>query len=185
MKSTTTETQEALNKKIESITDEEMKSMGWTNYNLTDLNSCLKTYKINTVVRIRHFISQVSHESACGKYTVEVGNDDYFKKYDGKLGNGKGEGAKYKGAGYIQLTGKNNYKAFSDSIGDPKVMDGADYVSKNYPWTSAGFWWEKNKMNELCDKNSTVEQVTKRVNGGKNGLADREEKYKLAKTIWK
>jgi predicted chitinase len=56
-------------------------------------------------------------------------------------------------------------------------MEGVDYVVEKYPATSAGFWWMNNKMNALCDTNPPVEQVTRRVNGGTNGLADRQMYY--------
>jgi putative chitinase len=101
--------------------------------------------------------------------------------YEGRsdLGNThSGDGPRYKGAGYIQLTGRANYQAFANYIKDPEVMDGVAYVSSRYPFTSAGFWWMNNQMNALCDKNPTVEQVTLIVNGGYNGLDDRKMYYK-------
>ena len=176
------------NGKVYKITDVQMQKMGWKNYNLADLNSCLKRFEINTVNRVRHFISQTSHESACGVYTQELGGPSYCAKYDGRrdLGNTKpGDGCRYKGAGYIQLTGRSNYQQFANYIHDSKVMDGVSYVSKKYPWTSAGFWWHRNGMNKLCDGNPSVEVVTKRVNGGYNGLAERKRYYDRACTIFK
>lgn len=142
-----------------------------------ELNRCLKQFNITTPVRIRHFLSQISHESGGGRYKKELATGD---AYEGRrdLGNIQpGDGRKYKGAGYIQLTGRANYQDFANFIKDPKVMDGVNYVAEKYPFTSAGFWWSNNKMNELCDKNPTVEQVTLRVNGGYNGLADRKMYY--------
>ncbi|MGV2389079.1 MAG UNVERIFIED_CONTAM: hypothetical protein LVR29_14860 [Microcystis novacekii LVE1205-3] len=68
------------------------------------------------------------------------------------------------------MTGKYNYQALANFTNDPKVMDGADYVGVNYPFTSAGFWWKNDNMNALCDLGGTVKEVTKRVNGGQNGL---------------
>jgi putative chitinase len=62
-------------------------------------------------------------------------------------------------------------------------MEGVDYVSQHYPFSSAGFWWQDNNMNALCDQNPTVAQVTKRVNGGYNGLQDREDYYNRAKKV--
>ena len=62
-------------------------------------------------------------------------------------------------------------------------MEGVDYVAKTYPFTSAGYWWVSNKMNELCDTNPTVEQVTLRVNGGYNGLTDREHYYTICQRV--
>jgi predicted chitinase len=152
---------------------------------VVELNECLETFNITTTSRIRHFLSQISHESGGGRYKKEIASG---AAYEGRtdLGNTQpGDGRKYKGAGYIQLTGRSNYKAFSDFIKDPKVMDGVDYVAEKYPFTSAGFWWKNNKMNELCDKNPSVADVTKRVNGGYNGLVDRQFYYNIALKVIK
>lgn len=149
---------------------------------IVELNKCLKTFEITTPVRIRHFLAQISHESGGGRYKEELasGND-----YEGRgdlaryLGNTQsGDGPRYKGAGYIQLTGRANYQAFANYIKDPEVMSGVSYVASRYPFTSAGYWWYSNQMNILCDTNPTVEQVTLRVNGGYNGLDDRKMYYK-------
>jgi predicted chitinase len=78
------------------------------------------------------------------------------------------------------MTGRYNYQKFADFIKDPDVMNGYEYVAQNYPFSSAGFWWESNNMNGLCDTNPTVDQVTLRVNGGYNGLEDRKHYHKLA-----
>jgi len=141
---------------------------------ITEMNSCLNLFQINTPVRIRHFLSQISHESGGGRWKEELASgDDYEGRAD--LGNTQpGDGPKYKGAGYIQMTGRANYQQFSNYIKDPKVMDGVSYVAQKYPMTSAGFWWNNNKMNAFCDTNPTVAQVTLRVNGGYNGLSDRQ-----------
>ena len=165
------------------VTDAQMKSMGWTNYNLNDLNNCLNKFSINTPARIRHFISQCSHESACGYYTQELGDYSYCSRYDGRadLGNTQpGDGCRFKGAGYIQLTGRSNYQKFANYMGDSRIMEGVSYVSVKYPWTSAGHWWHNNNMNALCDSGATVEQVTYKVNGGDRGLEDRKKYYNKA-----
>ncbi|WP_458120752.1 glycoside hydrolase family 19 protein [Paenibacillus sp. Z6-24] len=170
------------------ITKEQLKEVGWRNLNdemLKDLNNCLSRYDITTPDRIRHFISQCSHESVAGLYTKEIASG---KAYNGRkdLGNTQpGDGPKYKGAGYIQMTGRSNYQQFANAIGDSRIMEGVNYVSKVYPWSSAGFWWHKNNMNSLCDRGATVEQVTKRVNGGYNGLADRKKYYEKCLRIFK
>ena len=145
---------------------------------IVELNKCLNTFKIITPVRIRHFLSQISHESGGGRYKEELASgEDYEGRED--LGNTEpGDGRKYKGAGYIQLTGRANYQAFADYMKDPNIMKGVSYVAKNYPFTSGGFWWSNNQMNQLCDKNPSVEQVTKIVNGGYNGIDDRKMYYK-------
>jgi len=152
---------------------------------LADLNNCLGKFQINTAPRIRHFLSQTAHESGGLRWLQELDDGSYLEGRD-DLGNvNPGDGPKYKGAGVIQLTGRANYQAFSKAIGDPKVMDGCDYVATTYPFTSAGFWWSNNNMNALCDNNATVEDITLKVNGGYNGLDDRREYYtKACQVIW-
>ena len=174
--------------KINKVTDSQMQKMGWTNYNLNDLNNCIRKFSINTVQRIRHFIAQCSHESGLGKYTEELGGTSHCSKYDGRrdLGNTqKGDGCRFKGAGYIQLTGRYNYQQFANYIKDNRVMEGVSYVSKKYPWTSAGFWWSQNGMNKLCDSGASVEVITKRVNGGYSALSERKKYYDRACGIFK
>ena len=70
-------------------------------------------------------------------------------------------------------------------IGDSAIMNGVNYVADNYPWRSAGFWWYSNNMNDLCDKGASVEEVTKKVNGGYNGLAERKKYYNICAEIFK
>ena len=149
-------------------------------FEVVELNECLYRYDITTKSRLHHFLSQTAHESGGGRYKTEISNGWYLEGRS-DIGNFRpGDGPKYKGAGYIQLTGRANYQAFSDYMGDPRIMEGVDYVAENYPFTSAGFWWKSNGMNELCDRDPSVEAVTRRVNGGYNGLQDRKKYYKRA-----
>jgi putative chitinase len=150
---------------------------------IVELNNCLKTFDITTPARIRHFLSQTAEESGGGRYIAELADGS---EYEGRtdLGNTQpGDGPRFKGAGYIQLTGRSNYQAFADFIRDPKVMQGCSYVSVNYPFTSAGFWWKQNGMNSLCDQGASVEQVTLRVNGGYNGLEERKHYYSICQQV--
>lgn len=146
---------------------------------LQDLNNCLKKFAINTPQRMRHFLSQCGHESAGLRYTKELASGaDYQGRED--LGNTQpGDGPKFKGGGWIQLTGRYNYQSLANYLHDDRVMEGVDYVAKTYPATSAGFWWHLNNLNALCDKPGvTVRDITLRVNGGTNGLNDRIQYYK-------
>ena len=145
-------------------------------YEIDEMNSCLEKYEITTAPRIRHFLSQTAHESGGGRYKKELASGEAYNNRS-DLGNGPTDGPKYKGAGYIQLTGKYNYSRLSEYLNDPRVMEGVDYVAENLPFTSAGYWWTDNKMNELIDSGADVVAVTRRVNGGENGLADREHYY--------
>lgn len=170
-------------------------------------------FAINTPVKLAHFLAQCSHESAnfklvtenlnysadglrkiFPKYFKDVSPESYARNpqkiasrvYGGRMGNGSeltGEGFKYRGRGFIQLTGKNNYKAFSDSIGIDVVAE-PDLVATKYPLLSAAWFFSKNCLSKCIDANdTTVTNVTKCVNGGTIGLADRlkhfKEYYKL------
>lgn len=168
----------AMQEFVRLVTREQLNQVGWYNKYITDsmladLNNCLQRFNITTPARIRHFISQCSHESGCGYYMVEEASGRAYE-YRKDLGNiYSGDGVKYKGAGYIQLTGRANYQSLANYLGDQNVMQGANYVANNYPWTSAGYWWYKNNMNSLCDNGSDCLAITKRVNGGTNGYQDR------------
>jgi predicted chitinase len=170
------------------VTADQLKQLGWVNVSdamITDLNNTLVKFDIITPDRIQHFISQVSHESALGYYTQEIASGWKYEGWVTSLGNTEeGDGPKYKGAGYLQMTGRRNYQAFADFIGDSQVMEGVNYVAEKYPWMSAGFWWNQNHMNELIDnEGTTVIDVTHVVNGGENGLDERIQYYKLVQEI--
>jgi putative chitinase len=103
--------------------------------------------------------------------------------YGGRMGNGpeaSGEGFKFKGRGYIQLTGKDNYTAFAKAINED-VIANPDLVATKYPLASAAWFFHKNGLHKIADKGATdavVTEVTKRVNGGTIGLADRLKHFK-------
>jgi predicted chitinase len=144
---------------------------------ISELNKCLHTFEITTPARLRHFLSQTAHESGGGRYKEELADGS---AYEGRsdLGNTQpGDGPRFKGAGYIQLTGRANYQAFASYIKDQNVMQGVSYVAAKYPFSSAGYWWQSNRMNALCDGSPSVEAVTRRVNGGVNGLEERTMYY--------
>jgi putative chitinase len=162
-------------------------------------------FNITTNLRLAHFLSQCSHESGGFKATQENLNYSvaglkntflkYFpgviaegyarnpekiasKVYGGRMGNGdeaSKEGYKFRGRGYIQLTGKQNYTNFAKFIGEDTVTN-PDLVATKYPLSSAAFFFNSNKLWTICDEganNSVVTSVTKRVNGGIIGLLDR------------
>jgi putative chitinase len=103
--------------------------------------------------------------------------------YGGRMGNGTevtGEGWKFRGRGYIQLTGKDNYKAF-DAVVAESIIDNPDLVATKYPLLSAAWFFHKNGLHKIADKGATdavVTEVTKRVNGGTIGLPDRIKHFK-------
>ena len=99
--------------------------------------------------------------------------------YANRMGNGdenSGDGYIYRGRGYIELTGKDNYTAFGQTVSDD-IVDNPDLVASTYPLASAGFFFNSNNIWTQCDLGSGIDAVTavtKRVNGGVNGIADRQ-----------
>jgi len=167
-------------------------------------------FNITNPLRLAHFLAQCGHESAGFKAVQENLNysadglkkifPKYFpgnlaegyarnpekiasKVYGGRMGNGDEttkEGFKFRGRGYIQLTGKDNYTRFGKFIGEDTVAN-PDLVATKYPLASAAFFFDSNKLWEICDRgadDATVTAVTKRVNGGTIGLADRIKHFK-------
>ncbi len=166
-------------------------------------------FNITTNLRLAHFLAQCSHESGDFRLVKENLNysasgllkifPKYFttetaplyerqsqkianKVYANRMSNGdekSGDGFKFCGKGYIQLTGKENYTKFSQFIGEDCVAN-SDLVATKYPLASAAFFFDKNGLWSICDKGSTIEvvtSVTKRVNGGTIGLDDRINKF--------
>lgn len=130
------------------------------------------------VIFPKYFKSNAS-ALACHRQPEKIGN----KVYSSRMGNGNeasGDGYKFRGRGAIQLTGKDNYNAFSVYIGDKEIMNNPDLVSSKYFFQSALFFFTRNKVWSLCSKVSdeNILLVTKKINGGTNGLSDRSEKTK-------
>lgn len=103
--------------------------------------------------------------------------------YAGRMGNGpeaSGDGYKFRGRGFIQLTGKTNYAAFDKCVAEDILAD-PDLVASKYPLLSAAWFWDSRKLNAVADKGATdadVTAITKVVNGGTHGLDDRVAKFK-------
>ena len=104
--------------------------------------------------------------------------------YASRMGNGpeaSGDGWRYRGRGALQLTGKDNYKAFADYCKRPDVMSNPDIVATELAFESAMFFFERNKLWAICDQGITdgaILALTKKINGGTHGLQDRSEKTK-------
>ena len=167
-------------------------------------------FNITNNLRLAHFLAQCGHESGgfkavsenlnysadglkkiFGKYFPGNLNESYARQpekiaarvYASRMGNGdeaSKEGFKFRGRGYIQLTGKANYTNFTKFVGEDCVSN-PDLVATKYPLASAAFFFDSNKLWAICDKgadDATVTSVTKRVNGGTIGLADRIKHFK-------
>lgn len=174
------------------------------------LSLCLPDYDINTPRRVAAFVAQCAHESGGFKFlkenlnyraaslmkvwpryfpTQDIANQYANKQemianraYGGRMGNGpeqSGDGWKFCGRGLIQLTGRNNYQAFADSI-ETDVEEIPAYLQTFEGAVQSACWfWETNKLNQWADA-SDILTLTKRINGGTLGLADRQKHYEHA-----
>lgn len=150
------------------------------------INQYLEEGKITTPLRLIHFLAQCCEESARFSTLEEIGSDAYFTRYENRMGNNNtGDGAKYKGRGLIMVTGKDNYEKVGKRIGDPLLVNYPDQLaSSDYAAHSAVVFWADNGLNALADADD-VRAVTKRINGGVNGLHDREEYTELLKDLFR
>lgn len=177
------------------------------------LNAALDKYEINTPERVAMFMAQVGHESGglkrreenlnysaqrltqvFPKYFRDVDPNDYARNpekianrvYGNRMGNGdedSGDGYRYRGRGFIQLTGKNNYKAFADAMG-MSLDEAVDYLSTaEGAAMSAAWFWDMRNLNADADRGDVV-TVTKKINGGTIGLHERQALYKEALGIF-
>ena len=177
---------------------------------LSQIHDTAAKFNITSNLRLAHFLAQCAHESGNFKAVNEnlnyskdglmkvfpkyfPGNlaESYAKNpekiasrvYGGRMGNGDEttkEGYKFRGRGYLQTTGKENYKKLGHFLNED-LLSNPDLVSTKYPLASAAFLFNNNKLWEICDKgadDATVTAVTKRVNGGTIGLVDRIKHFK-------
>lgn len=140
---------------------------------------------IDTTLRAAHFLAQVAHESNAGRWMEELASG---RAYEGRkdLGNTEpGDGVRFKGRGLIQLTGRANYGAYSLAIyGDDRAVRDPSMVARLPDAAlAAGWFWQAKGLNALADRDS-LEVVTRRVNGGLNGLADRAKRLQQAKRLF-
>lgn len=177
------------------------------------LSTELPKYGIDTVERVAGFLSQCGHESLGFTVMRENLNyraetllrvfPKYYKTqadaeahahkpekianrvYGGRMGNGPeatGEGFKFRGRGFIQLTGKTNYTLFAESV-NKNLDDTVNYLETTEGAIESACWfWKKNGLNELSDKKDVL-GMTRRINGGTNGLDDRRAKWDKAMKV--
>lgn len=166
-------------------------------------------FQLNSPLRIAHFLAQCHHESMgfsrkeenlnysadgllktfkkyftpdlanqCARQPEKIANIVYANR----MGNGaglSGDGWKYRGRGYIQLTGKDNYAAFDLAVTE-NILENPNYVATKYPLFSAGWFWNTNRLNDLADRGAdqqVIADITKKINGGYHGLEDRVNQF--------
>lgn len=147
------------------------------------LMGAMAAHGIDTPMRQAHFLAQVAHESGSFRYSEELASGD---AYEGRedLGNCEGgDGPRFKGRGLIQLTGRANYRSYGESIGVDLCAEENRRSVGDDPARAAdvsGWFWESRKLNDVADRDD-VREVTRRINGGYNGLAERQAFLRRAK----
>lgn len=159
---------------------------------ISALNTAITHRNINTPKRIAAFLAQVGHESGQLQYVRELGNNQYLSKYDTgtlalRLGNtpeADGDGQKYRGRGLIQITGRSNYRECSLGLfGDERLLALPELLEQpQWAAESAAWFWELNGLNELADRDQ-FNSITRRINGGLNGLEDRLQLWARARAV--
>ena len=156
------------------------------------LNRAMACRQVNSARRVAAFIAQIAHESGDLRYVRELGSDQYLSKYDtgtlaARLGNtpeADGDGQKYRGRGLIQITGRRNYLACSQALfGDDRLLRQPELLEQpQWASESAAWFWQSNGLNELAD-NDQFTAITRRINGGLNGLEARLQLWARAKAV--
>lgn len=148
-----------------------------------DFTSILNEYEINTELRVAHFLAQIIHESAGLQTTEEFASGAAYEGRVVGLGNtAPGDGKRYKGRGVLQLTGRGNYRRYGKILG--LDLEGQPHMAAE-PLISlriACVYWRDRNINPLCDADDLV-AVTRKVNGGTNGLTDRGRYLAKAKAV--
>lgn len=159
---------------------------------LDAINDACEKYQINTPKRIAAFLAQIGHESGYLVYVREIwGPTPAQVRYEGRrdLGNTQlGDGKRFLGRGLIQVTGRDNYRQATDGI-RKQFPAAPDFVAnptalEQTPWAavSAAWFWDSRNLNALADKDDFV-GLTRRINGGTNGMADRQRLWDAAKKV--
>ncbi len=170
------------------VTPEVLRALGWTGVNmwadaLTD--ACI-LHGIHTRARLAAFLAQVGHESGGGRWVREIwGPTDAQRRYEGRrdLGNDQpGDGKRFLGRGLIQITGRANTTAARDALRPDLSLDAFCrwLETPEGAAESAAWWWAKRGLNVLADAGAFV-TITRRINGGTNGAADRMARWKAAR----
>jgi len=149
---------------------------------LAPLNEAMAEFSIDTPLRQASFLAQVGHESGQLRYVRELASG---AAYEGRADLGNviaGDGVRFKGRGLLQVTGRANYAACGVALGQdllaaPQLLEQTAFACR-----SAGWFWQSRGLNRLADAGDQ-ERVTRRINGGVNGLAERLALYQAARKV--
>ncbi|WP_085703951.1 glycoside hydrolase family 19 protein [Pseudomonas sp. B15(2017)] len=150
------------------------------------LNTAMQQYQIVGTKRVAAFIAQIGHESGHLRWVREIwGPTDAQRGYEGRedLGNTvPGDGRKYCGRGLIQITGRANYAACGEALGLDLINHPEQLELPQHAAMSAAWFWKQNGLNDLADRDQ-FNTITRRINGGLNGLEDRLALWEKARAV--
>lgn len=156
------------------------------------LNAAMARYRIDTAKRRAAFLAQIGHESGQLQYVRELGSEQYLSKYDtgslaARLGNtpeADGDGQRFRGRGLVQITGQDNYRRCSLALfADLRLLQQPELLEQpQWAAESAAWFWQVNGLNELADRDQ-FNSITRRINGGLNGLEDRLQLWARARAV--
>jgi len=157
------------------------------------LQAAMTEFAIEAPARVAAFVAQLAHESGQFLFMEEIwGPTPAQRRYEpastlaATLGNTEsGDGRRFKGRGPIQITGRANYRRFGDLLGVDLVSDPARAAHPELAFRVAGLFWSKKGLSELADRatDEAFREITRRINGGFNGLDDRRKFYAVARTV--
>jgi putative chitinase len=157
------------------------------------LRAAMDEFAINTPAREAAFVAQLAHESGQLRFMEEIwGPTDAQRRYEPastlatRLGNTEvGDGKRFKGRGPIQITGRANYGQFGNLLGLDLLGSPEQAAVPDVAFRIAALFWAKNGLNELADQRTAdaFKQITRRINGGYNGLEERQHFYSAACTV--
>jgi putative chitinase len=136
--------------------------------------------------RLCHFLAQAAHESGGFRTLEEYGGETYWKRYEGRadLGNSQpGDGIRYHGRGIFQLTGRANYRQMGRKISVALEDEPHLAADGDVSLLTACEYWQSRKLQQFADSND-IDEVTRRINGGRLGLAERKTFFRRAWSIW-
>ncbi len=150
---------------------------------LPHLNITMDRYKINTPLRKAHFLAQVGHESDGFNTNEEYASGSAYE-WRTDLGNVQvGDGVRFKGRGLIQVTGRANYGECGRALGVDLIRSPQRLGDYDLACLSAGWYWDTRRLNAYADRDDVL-QITRIINGGTNGLADRQDYLARAKRVF-
>lgn len=152
---------------------------------LSHLNQAMKEASINSCPRMSAFIAQLAHESGGLRWFEEFASGDAYEGRKDLCNTVPGDGRRFKGRGPIQLTGRCNYTAAGKDLRLDLVGNPAQVATVSVGFRTSTWYWNSRSLNQYADQHTqdSFDTITRRINGGLNGKADRDQYWRRAKSV--